>query len=193
MASDQGSPAGAARGRRARSVRSILSWAGLGLVAAGLGWVLGGLIGGFLPRFTLATAVTAGAFGLLSRKPPLALIAAGLVGAVAAGVYLLGMRFGSPFLVWPAAALVLGALATRVLTRTRARIAALLAIPIFATLGLVAGMVGVTLTGLTLNEARLVAQNVAGGAVGFGLMALASFKAIDRWLDRPLDPGRSTP
>jgi hypothetical protein len=49
----------------------FLAFLGIVLVflAGGIGWRLGGLVGSFLPRTILATALPAGALFLFSAKP----------------------------------------------------------------------------------------------------------------------------
>ena len=180
-----------ALGRAAASLRLPLAWGALGLLAGSLGWYLGGLLGSFLPRSALAAALTAAAFGLLLRRAAFALLAAGLVGAVSIAAYLAGSHSISPMLSWPAAALALGALGARTLVRARARVAAVVLLPLLASAGFVAGLAVVATIGMALDEARIVEELMLGGAAGFGLMSLGALAAVGRWLDQWPKTGRS--
>src|SRR5512143_1278181 len=146
---------------------SLAVWALTGLLAAGAGWASGGLIGGLMARTLLAGAATAVGLALLSHRP---LFGAGTVLAAAlagAGGWLLGGRLASPLLAWPAVALVLGVAAAALLTRRRARVAAVVAAPLLGVLGLALGIVAVAFAGFGADDARILAALLGGGAAGF--------------------------
>ncbi|HVM74419.1 MAG TPA: hypothetical protein VMT75_02180 [Candidatus Saccharimonadales bacterium] len=161
----------------------VLLWALAGLSFSALGWIAGGLLGSWAPRIACAVGATAIALGLLNRQPR-----AALVGAVAAaGVGLVAVQIGesivSPLLAWPAAALVIGVVGAYAFRRRRAKIALIIGAPFLGSIGFVAGMVATFLTAMRLNDSRVSAQTMLGGAVGFGLLLMTWAAIAGRWLD----------
>jgi hypothetical protein len=94
-----------------------------------------------------------------------------------------GQSFITSLLAWPVAALVIGAVGAFAFRRLRTRIAFVVAAPLLGSVGVVAGMLAVFLTARGLNDSRLAAQSMLGGAAGFGLLVMASAAIIGRWLD----------
>ena len=162
---------------------SVVAWPLVGLLSAALGWVAGGLIGGLLARTLLAGAFTAAGLGLLSRRPLLGGGAALVAALAGAGAWVLGARLASPLLAWPAIALVVGVAGALMLTRRRARVAAVIGAPLLGTLGLVAGVVLVAFAGFAADDARVLGALLGGGAAGFGLGTLGALR-LTRWFER---------
>ena len=65
----------------------------------------------------------------------------------------------------------------------------MVAAPLLGSVGVVAGMLAVFLTARGLNDSRVAAQTLLGGAVGFGLLLMAGAAIIGRWLDGSRAPG----
>jgi hypothetical protein len=176
-------------------------WAGMGalvvwtIVGVGfpvLGWVVGGLLGAWTPRIACAAGATAIAVGLLNRRP-----GAALVGAISAAILSvvavqIGELFFSPLLAWPVAGLVIGAVGAFAFRRRRAKIAFVIGAPLLGSVGVLAGMVGTFLVAKQLNDSRLAAQILLGGAVGFGLLLMACAAITGRWLDATRTAGEAS-
>ncbi len=159
-------------------------WSLLGLVAGACGWWAGGLIGSNLVRTIAATMAIAVTFGLLARRPRLALVA-GLATGVGAGVaFFAGRTLVTPLIAWPIAGLALGLCSLALLRRTRARVVTLVATPILGALGFLLGMVATIFAGMGANNAILLGQFLGGGAAGFGLLAIATIRILGARLDR---------
>ena len=171
-----------------RTRRLLLSLlAGIGCSA--LGWIAGGFLGSWAPRTACTVAATALVLGWLNRRP-----GAGLAGAVSAATLSviavrIGESFFSPLLAWPVAGLVIGVMGAFALRRLRARIAIIVAAPLLGSVGLLAGIVGAFLTARGLNDSRLAAQFMLGGAAGFGFLVMAGAAIAGRWLNVPKNAG----
>jgi Co/Zn/Cd efflux system component len=95
----------------------------------------------------------------------------------------IGESFFSPLLAWPVAGLVIGVVGAFAFRRRRTRIAFIVGAPLLGSVGLVAGMLVVFLTATGLNDSRVSAQIMLGGAVGFGFLLMAGAAIAGRWLD----------
>jgi Co/Zn/Cd efflux system component len=95
-----------------------------------------------------------------------------------------GHSFFSPVLAWPVAGLVIGVAGAFAFRRRRAKIAFIVAAPLLGSIGVLAGMLAVFLTARGLNDSRVAAQVMLGGAAGFGLLVMAGAAIVGRWLDR---------
>ena len=169
---------------------SLLLWALAGLGFSALGWIAGGFLGSWTPRFACAVGATAIALGLLNRRPGPALLGAvsAVIGSLAA--VQIGHYFFSPLLAWPVAALVIGVVGAFAFRRRRAKIAFIVGAPFLGSAGFVAGMLATLLAAMRLNDSRLSAQITLGGAVGFGLLLLSGAAIADRWPDATRAAGR---
>src|SRR5271157_1659350 len=163
--------------------RPLLLWAVAGLGFSALGWIVGGFLGSWAPRIACAVGATAIALGLLNRQPRAALVGAVTAALVSLAAVRVGQSFFSPLLAWPVAALVIGVVGAFAFRRRRARIAFIVAAPFLGSVGVVAGMLAIFLTAMGLNDSRVAAQIMLGGAVGFGLLLLVGAAIVGRWLD----------
>lgn len=154
-----------------------------GLAFPALGWIAGGFLGSWAPRTACAVAATAIALGLLNRRPRAALAGAVSAAIVSLAAVRIGESFFSPLLAWPVAALVIGVVGAFTFRRLRARIAFIVGAPLLGSIGVVAGMLGTFLAAMKLNDSRVSAQTMLGGAVGFGLLLMAGAVIAGRWLD----------
>lgn len=155
--------------------------AGLGFPV--LGWMAGGFLGSWAPRTACAVGATAIALFLLNRQPRVAFAGAVSAGIVSLAAAQIGESFFSPLLAWPVGALVIGVLGAFAFRRLRARIAFIVSAPLLGSVGFVAGMLGTFLAARELNDARVAAQIMLGGAGGFGLLLMAGAALAGRWLD----------
>jgi len=158
-------------------------WAIAGLGFSALGWIVGGFMGSWAPRIACAVGATAIALGLLNRQPRSALLGAVSAAVVSLAAVQVGESFFSPLLAWPVAALVIGVVGAFAFRRRRTRIAFIIAAPLLGSVGVVAGMLAVFLTARGLNDSRVAAQIMLGGAVGFGFLLMAGAAVVGRWLD----------
>jgi asparagine N-glycosylation enzyme membrane subunit Stt3 len=110
----------------------------------------------------------------------LAAVSAAIVSLAAVRI---GESYFSPLLAWPVAALVIGVVGAFAFRRRRARIAFIVGAPFLGSAGFVAGMLATLLIAMKLNDPRLSAQILLGGAVGFGLLLMAGAAIVGRWLD----------
>ena len=140
-------------------------------------------MGSWAPRIACAVGATAIALGLLNRQPRSALLGAVSAAVVSLAAVQVGESFFSPLLAWPVAALVIGVVGAFAFRRRRTRIAFIIAAPLLGSVGVVAGMLAVFLTARGLNDSRVAAQIMLGGAVGFGFLLMAGAAVVGRWLD----------
>ena len=161
----------------------LLLWPLAGLGFSALGWIAGGFLGSWGPRTACAVGATAIALGLLNRQPRAALVGAVSAAMVSLAAVQVGQSFFSPLLAWPVAGLVIGVVGAFAFRRRRARIAFIVAAPLLGSVGVVAGMLVIFLTAMGLNDSRVAAQIMLGGAVGFGLLLMAGAAIVGRWLD----------
>jgi len=168
---------------------ALALWPLAGLGFSALGWVAGGFLGSWAPRTACAVGATAIALGLLNRQPRAALVGAVSAVIVSLAAVEIGEVFFSPLLAWPAAALVIGVTGAFAFRRRRARIAFLVGAPLLGSAGLVVGMLATFLTARGLNDSRVAAQIMLGGAVGFGLLLMAGAAIAGRWLDGSREAG----
>lgn len=162
---------------------SLLVWAIAGLGFSALGWVVGGFLGSWAPRIACAVGATAIALGVLNRQPRAALLGAVSAALVSLAAVRVGQSFFSPMLAWPVAGLVIGVVGAFAFRRRRARIAFIVAAPLLGSVGVVAGMMAIFLIARVLNDSRVAAQMMLGGAVGFGLLLMVGAAIAGRWLD----------
>ncbi len=155
--------------------------AGLGLSA--LGWIAGGFLGSWAPRTACAVGATALALGLLNRQPGAALVGAVSAAIVSLAAVRIGETFFSPLLAWPVAGLVIGVVGSFAFRRRRARFAFIVGAPLLGSVGFLAGMLANLLAAMGLNDSRVSAQIMLGGAVGFGFLLMAGAAIAGRWLD----------
>jgi hypothetical protein len=120
---------------------------------------------------------------LLNRQPRAALLGAVSTVVVSLAAFLVGQSFITPLLAWPVAGLVIGVVGAFAFNQRRARITFIVVAPLLGTVGVVAGMLAVFLTARGLNDSRVAAQIMLGGAIGFGLLVMAGAAIIGRWLD----------
>jgi hypothetical protein len=163
-------------------------WSLAGLLAGAVGWLAGALIGSNMGRSVLAATAIAAVFGLLAGRPRLALLTALATAVVATVAYFVGLRVITPLIAWPATGLVIGLCCLPLFGRTRARVATIVAAPLVGSLGFFAGMVGTNLTGMAMNDARLISHMLGGGAAGFGLLTLTTIRLLGTRLDRVAAP-----
>ncbi len=163
--------------------RPLLLWAVAGLGFSALGWIAGGFVGSWAPRTACGVGATAIALGLLNHQPRAALLGAVSAAMVSLAAVQVGQSFFSPLLAWPVASLVIGAVGAFAFRRRRARIAFIVAAPLLGSVGVAAGMLAIFLIAMGLNDSRVAAQNMLGGAVGFGLLLMAGAALVGRWLD----------
>jgi hypothetical protein len=169
--------------RRQYRSREILLWLVAGLLSSSLGWTAGGFLGSWAPRTACAVAATALALGLLNKLPGVALVGAVIAAVVSLAVVRIGESFFSPLLAWPVSGLVIGVMGACAFRRRRARIAFIVGAPFLGSLGFLAGMIVTVLTAMGLEDSRVLAQFMLGGAGGFGLLLLACAVIAGRWLD----------
>ena len=162
---------------------SLLLWPLAGLGFSALGWIVGGFLGSWAPRTACAVGATAIALGLLNRQPRAALVGAVSAGIVSLAAVQIGEFFFSPLLAWPVAALVIGVVGAFAFRRRRTRIAFIVGAPLLGSAGFLAGMLATFLAAMRLNDSRVAAQIMLGGAVGFGLLLMAGAVIAGRWLD----------
>jgi hypothetical protein len=167
----------------------LLLWAVAGVGSSAFGWIVGGFVGSWAPRIACAVGATAIALVLLNRQPRAALLGAVGAAAVSLAAVRVGESFFSPLLAWPVAGLVIGVAGAFAFRRRRTRITFIVAAPLLSSVGVVAGMVAVFLTARGLNDPRLAAQTLLGGAVGFGFLLMAGAAIVGRWLDASRAPG----
>lgn len=160
-----------------------------GLCFSALGWIAGGFLGAWAPRMACAVGATAIALGLLNRQPGAALVGAVSAAIVSLAAVRIGESFFSPLLAWPVAALVIGVVGAFTFRRLRARIAFIVGAPVLGSVGVVAGMLATFLAAMKLNDSRVSAQILLGGAAGFGLLVMAGAAIAGRWLDASRAPG----
>jgi hypothetical protein len=161
----------------------LLLWPLAGLCFSALGWIAGGFLGSWAPRTACAVGATAIALGWLNRQPRAALLAAVSAAIVSLAAVRIGESYFSPLLAWPVAALVIGVVGAFAFRRRRARIAFIVGAPLLGSVGFLAGMLATLLIAMKLNDSRLSAQILLGGAVGFGLLLMAGAAIAGRWLD----------
>ncbi|HYA63151.1 MAG TPA: hypothetical protein VED66_08100 [Candidatus Sulfotelmatobacter sp.] len=140
-------------------------------------------MGSWAPRTACAVGATAIALGLLNRQPRVALVGAVSAAIVSLAAVQIGEFFFSPLLAWPVAALVIGVVGAFAFRRRRTRIAFIVGAPLLGSAGCVAGMLATFLAAMRLNDSRVAAQIMLGGAVGFGLLLMAGAAIAGRWLD----------
>lgn len=169
--------------RRQYRGRGVLLWLVAGLLFSALGWTAGGFLGSWAPRTVCAVAATALALGLLNRRPGVALVGAVIVAVVSLAAVRIGESFFSPLLAWPVAGLVIGVMGAFAFRRRRARIAFIVSAPFLGSIGFLAGMIGTVLAAMGLEDSRVLAQFMLGGAGGFGFLLLAGAAIVGRWLD----------
>ncbi|HXY77475.1 MAG TPA: hypothetical protein VEH47_01570, partial [Candidatus Acidoferrales bacterium] len=170
----------------------LLLWGLAGLGFSALGWIGGGFLGSWAPRIACAAGATALALGLLNRQPGAALVGAVSAAIVSLAAVRIGESFFSPLLAWPVAGLVISVAGAFAFRRRRARIAFMVAAPLLGSVGVVAGMLAIFLTAMRLNDSRVAAQTMLGGAVGFGLLLMAGAAVVGRWLDASPAAGRAS-
>jgi hypothetical protein len=168
---------------------SLLLWIVAGLGFSALGWIAGGFMGSWAPRTACAVGATALALGLLNQQPGVALVGAMSAAIVSLAAARIGESFFSPLLAWPVAGLVIGVMAAFAFRRRRARIAFIIGAPLLGSIGFVAGMLATLLAAMELNDSRVSAQIMLGGAVGFGFLLMAGAAITGRWLDATRVPG----
>ena len=169
--------------RRQYRIGRLLLMIAAGLGFSALGWIAGGFLGSWGPRTACAVAATALALGWLNRRPGVALLGA-LSGAIASLVAVwIGESFFSPVLAWPVAGLVIGVTGAFAFRRRRARIAFMIGAPLLGSVGFLAGLVATMLIAIGLNDSRVSAQILLGGAAGFGFLLIAGAVIAGRWLD----------
>ena len=169
----------------------LLVWAIAGLSFSALGWIVGGFVGSWAPRTACAVGATTIALGLLNRQPRAALLGAVSAAMVSLAAVRVGQSSFSPLLAWPVAGLVIGVVGAFAFRRRRARIVFIVAAPLLGSVGVVAGMLAIFLSAMGLNDSRLAAQIMLGGAVGFGLLLLTGAAVVGRWLDASRAGGAS--
>jgi hypothetical protein len=169
--------------RRPRSHPAALPSSLVGLCAGALGWAVGGALGSLAPRTACAIGAIALGFGLLNRRTRLAALGTLAAVAVALSAFHLGRSFVTPLLAWPAAALMIGALAAAVARRRRTRIVLIVTAPLLGGIGFLAGYVATFLLARSLNDARIGAEVLLGGAAGFGWLLLLGLAYASRRLD----------
>jgi hypothetical protein len=108
---------------------------------------------------------------------------------VSLAAVLVGQSYTTSLLAWPVAGLIIGVVGAFAFRRRRARIAFIIAAPLLGTVGVVAGMLAVFLTARGLNDSRVAAQVMLGGAAGFGLLVMAGAVIIGRGLDGRREAG----
>jgi hypothetical protein len=155
----------------------------VGLCAAALGWVAGGALGSYAPRTACALGATALAFGLLKRRTRLAVVGVLAVVAVGLTAFQLGRSFVTPLLAYPAGALALGAVGAGAAQRLRTRMVLVAIAPLLGAFGFLGGYVAVFMIARALNDTRIAAEVLLGGAAGFGWLLLLGLAYASRRLD----------
>ncbi len=161
----------------------LLLWVVAGLGFSALGWIAGGFLGSWAPRTACAVGAIALALGLLNRQPRAALVGAVSAAIVSLAAVRIGQSFFSPLLAWPVAGLVIGVVGASAFRRRRTRIAFIVGAPLLGSIGFLAGMLATLLAAMGLNDSRVSAQIMLGGAVGFGFLLMAGAAIAGRWLD----------
>jgi FtsH-binding integral membrane protein len=169
--------------RRQYRGREILLWLVAGLLFSSLGWTAGGFLGSWAPRTACAVAATALVLGLLNKRPGVALVGAVIAAVASLAAVRIGETFFSPLLAWPVAGLVIGGMGAFAFRRRRARIAFIVCAPFLGAIGLLAGMIVTVLAAIGMDDSRVLAQFMLGGAGGFGFLLLAGAVIAGRWLD----------
>jgi hypothetical protein len=95
----------------------------------------------------------------------------------------IGESFFSPLIAWPVAAVTIGVIGAFAFRRLRARITFIIAAPLLGSIGFLAGMLATFLAAVGLNDSRVSAQTMLGGAVGFGFLLMTGAAITARWLD----------
>ncbi len=167
----------------------LLLWIVAGLSFSALGWSAGGFLGSWAPRTACAVGATALVLGWLNRRPGAALVGAVTASIVSLAAVRIGESFLSPLLAWPVAGLAIGVMGMFVFRRRRARITFLIAAPLLGSVGFLAGMMATFLAAVGLNDSRVSAQTMLGGAVGFGFLLITCAAIAVRWLDAPRTAG----
>ena len=170
----------------------LLLWPLAGLGFSALGWIAGGFLGSWAPRTACAVGATAIALGLLNRQPRAALVGAVSTAIVSLAAVQIGHHFFSPLLAWPVAALVIGVVGAFAFRRRRARIAFIVGAPFLGSAGFLAGMLATFLAAMRLNDSRVAAEMLLGGAAGFGLLLMAGAVIASRWLDATQALGKAS-
>ena len=161
----------------------LLLWGLAGLGFSALGWIGGGFLGSWAPRTACAVGATALALGLLNRQPGAALVGAVSAAIVSLAAVRIGESFFSPLLAWPVAGLAIGVMGAFAFRRRRTRIAFIVGAPLLGSVGFLAGMLATLLAAMGLNDSRVAAQIMLGGAVGFGFLLMGGAAIAGRWLD----------
>jgi len=173
---------GEAGGQRYRG-RRLLVWIAAGVGVSAVGWIAGGCLGSWAPRTACAVAATALTVGLLNRQPGAAILGAMSAAIVSLAAVRIGESFYSSLLAWPAAGLVIAVMGAFTFRRLRARIVFIVGAPLLGSVGFLAGMIATLLAAMGLNDSRVSAQFMLGGAVGFGFLLMAGAAITGRWLD----------
>ena len=155
---------------------SVLFWALVGLLSAVVGCFLGGLLGSFWPQTVIATSAAGAAFGFLTGRRRLVLVAAGAAAAVSLVAFFLGTFAVTPLVAWPLAGLAIGLGGLPVLPTKRAKIGAAISAPILGGAGFALGAALIAFAGLSLDNSQWVAKFMLGGAAGFGFLVLAGMR-----------------
>jgi hypothetical protein len=120
---------------------------------------------------------------LLNRQPGAALVGAVSAAIVSLAAVRIGESFFSPLLAWPVAGLAIGVMGAFAFRRRRTRIAFIVGAPLLGSVGFLAGMLATLLAAMGLNDSRVAAQIMLGGAVGFGFLLMGGAAIAGRWLD----------
>jgi len=161
----------------------LLLWIVVGLSFSALGWIAGALLGSWGPRTACAVGATALALGWLNRRPGAALVGSLTTAIVSLAAARIGESFFSPLIAWPVAAVTIGVIGAFAFRRLRARITFIIAAPLLGSIGFLAGMLATFLAAVGLNDSRVSAQTMLGGAVGFGFLLMTGAAITARWLD----------
>jgi hypothetical protein len=165
-------------------------WLVASLGFSALGWITGGFLGSWTPRMACAVAATALALGLLTGQRGAALVGAASAALVTLVAFRVGLSFYTPLIAWPVAGLVIGVMGAFLFRRRRARIAYIVAAPFLAFLGFLAGTLATLLVAWGVNDPRVSAQFMLGGAAGFGFLLIAGAAIAEHWLDSTKKAGR---
>lgn len=158
-------------------------WIAAGLGFSALGWIAGGVLGAWAPRTACAVGAAALALGLLNRQRGAALAGAVIAALVSVAAVRVGESFFSPLLAWPVAGLAIGVLGALAFRRRRARIAFIFGAPVLGSIGFLAGLLATGFAAMALNDSRVFALIMPGGAAGFGFLIMAGAAMAARWLD----------
>lgn len=168
----------------------LLLWIVLGLSFSALGWIAGAFLGSWAPRTACAVGATALALCWLNRRPGAALVGSVTTAIVCLAAVRIGESFFSPLIAWPAAAVTIGVIGAFAFRRPRARITFIIAAPLLGSIGFLAGMLATFLAAVGLNDSRVSAQTMLGGAAGFGFLLMTGAAIAARWLDTTPAAGR---